>query len=66
MPAQLCPGATGAGGVIGYPLDQLTEEVAFIAYHFHWGHEAIMQLEHRDRRQWVQQISSINQRMNDV
>ena len=26
----------GTGGVIGYPLGQLHEEVAFIAYHFHW------------------------------
>ena len=39
-----------AGGVVGYPLDQLHEEVAFIAYHFHWSPEQIMDLEHRDRR----------------
>jgi len=42
----------------------LTEEVAFIAYHFHWAPEAIMNLEHMDRRQWVQEISAINGRMN--
>ena len=28
--------------MVGYPLDQLTEEVAFIAYHFHWPHDEIM------------------------
>jgi hypothetical protein len=51
--------------VVGYPLDQLTEEVAFIAYHFHWPHDQIMNLEHRDRRRWVSQISALNQRMNE-
>ena len=52
------------GGVVGYPLAQLTEEVAFIAYHFHWPHDDIMNLEHRDRRRWVETISSLNQRAN--
>jgi hypothetical protein len=51
--------------VVGYPIDQLTEEVAFIAYHFHWSHDRIMNLEHRDRRKWVTQISQLNQRMNE-
>jgi hypothetical protein len=50
--------------VVGYPLAQLVEEVAFVAYHFHWSHEEIMRLEHRDRRRWVEEISTINQRMN--
>jgi hypothetical protein len=53
-----------AGGVIGYPLTQLSEEVAFIAYHLHWPQAEIMQMEHADRRQWVQEISSMNRRMN--
>jgi len=48
--------------VAGYPLDQLNEEVAFIAYHFHWPMEQIMHLEHRDRRDWVAQISALNER----
>ena len=52
------------GGVVGYPLEALYEEVAFVAYHFHWPPEAIMDLEHAERRRWVQQISSINERVN--
>jgi hypothetical protein len=51
--------------VIGYPLEQMFEEVAFIAYHFHWSHESVMALEHADRRRWVEQISTINGRIND-
>ncbi|HSB52641.1 MAG TPA: DUF6760 family protein [Dissulfurispiraceae bacterium] len=49
---------------MGYPLDRLYEEVAFIAYHFHWSHEAIMRMEHRDRQRWVEEISAINRRMS--
>ena len=48
----------------GYPLDQLDEEVAAIAYHFHWPLDQIVELEHRDRRAWVGQISAINQQIN--
>ena len=44
----------------GYPLDQLNEEVAYIAYHFHWPLETILNLEHRQRRAWVKEISKIN------
>lgn len=51
--------------MVGYPIDQLTEEVAFIAYHFHWTHDQIMELEHHDRREWVARISQLNQRMNE-
>ncbi|MFC1475871.1 DUF6760 family protein [Candidatus Zixiibacteriota bacterium] len=40
------------------------EEVAFVAYHFHWPPEAILDLEHAERRHWVEEISNINQRMN--
>jgi hypothetical protein len=50
--------------VIGYPLDQLYGEVAFVAYHFHWSHDGVMGLEHADRRRWVAEISEINRRMS--
>jgi hypothetical protein len=43
----------------------LLEEVAYIAYHFHWSHDQIMGMEHRDRQQWVAQISQINQGMGN-
>lgn len=49
---------------MGYPLDQLYREVAFVAYHFHWSHDQVMELEHRDRRRWVAEISEINRAMN--
>ena len=43
---------------------QLHQEVAFIAYHFHWSHEATMTLEHGDRRRWVREISNLHEQMN--
>ena len=42
----------------------LYQEVAFVAYHFHWPPEAIWNLEHAERRRWVDEISSINLRVN--
>jgi hypothetical protein len=50
---------------VGYPLTALHEEVAFIAYHFHWPLADILDLGHSDRQQWVAQISSINQRIQE-
>ncbi len=58
-------GRARRGGVIGYPLEPLYEEVAFVAYHFHWPHSEVMTLEHAERRKWVEQISAINDRMNE-
>ena len=48
----------------GYPLDRLYEEVAYIAYHFHWPLEAILTLEHHERQAWAGQIAAINRRLN--
>ena len=66
MPSRIRAGASRIGGILGYPLQQLHEEVAFVAYHFHWNHAEIMNLEHADRRRWVREISSINRQMNEA
>ena len=46
-------------------MDRLREEVAYIAYHFHWPREDILSLEHVDRREWVTQVAKINRRLNE-
>jgi len=46
-----------------YPLEALYEEVAFVAYHFHWPLQDILQMEHADRHRWVEEISKINRRL---
>ena len=48
-----------------YPSARLYEEVAYLAYHFHWPYDQIMALEHRERQQWVGEVTKINQRLND-
>jgi hypothetical protein len=50
--------------MIGYPLAQLREEVAYIAYYFHWPMTEILELEHAERRAWVDQIAAINGELN--
>ena len=46
-------------------MEQLHEEVAFIAYHFHWKMDDILDLEHADRHRWVEEISKINRRISE-
>ena len=48
-----------------YPLDRLYEEVAYLAYHFHWSREDILQLDHRERARWAGQIARVNMRLNE-
>jgi hypothetical protein len=50
--------------VKSYPLDRLYEEVAYIAYHFHWPGDRILELEHPERLKWVAEIAKINQRLS--
>jgi len=50
---------------VGYPLDALHEEVAFVAFHFHWPPDQIMSMEHAERRRWVSEISAINRELNE-
>lgn len=49
----------------GYPTDQLFEEIAYIAYHFNWDHEEILEMPHWERRRWCEEISRINETMNE-
>ena len=36
-----------------------------MAFHFHWPHDALLEMEHPERKRWVEEISRINQRAND-
>jgi len=47
-----------------YPPEQLREEMAFIAYHFHWGPAELFALEHAERRHWCRAISGINRTLD--
>jgi hypothetical protein len=47
------------------PEDEVLEEVAFIAFHFHWAFGEILDLEHPLRRRFVDEIGRITQRIVD-
>jgi hypothetical protein len=49
----------------GHPSEVLFEEVAYIAYHFHWDRDRILDLDHRERRRWVGEIAAINRRLGE-
>lgn len=49
-----------------YASDRLHEEIAYVAYHFHWDHREIVELEHFRRRQFVREIAKINERLNEL
>ncbi len=54
-----------SGGIVSYPLEQMLEEVAYIAYYFHWPLDEILELEHRDRRRWAEKIADINRKLTE-
>ncbi len=41
------------------------EEIAYVAYHFHWQLREILDLTHDERQAWVREIARINTRMNE-
>lgn len=45
---------------MSYPTQRLREEVAYLAYHFHWSYDQVMQMDHRERQQWVDEVAKIN------
>jgi hypothetical protein len=47
-----------------YATDELYEEMAYVAYYFHWSLDEILDLEHPIRRRFVAEIANINRRLS--
>jgi hypothetical protein len=47
---------------VTFDSERLFEEIAYVAYHFHWPLEEIVDLEHPLRQRFVEEIARINQR----
>ena len=47
-----------------YGTDQLFDEVSYVAYHFHWPFDQILDPEHPVRREFVRRIGAINTAIN--
>jgi hypothetical protein len=43
----------------------MAQEVAYIAYHFHWSRDEIAEMSHLERHRWVAEIARINTALND-
>ena len=41
-------------------MEKIAGEVAYIAYHFHWSLDDILEMEHSERHNWIQEISEIS------
>ena len=50
---------------MSYPLERIFQEVAYIAYHFHWSLDDLLDMEHRERQLWIKEISTINKEINE-
>jgi hypothetical protein len=50
---------------VTYAADRLYEEVAYVAYHFNWSRDEILDLEHPERQRFVAEIARINTRISE-
>lgn len=66
IPGRHRHGSVHGGGIVSYPLDKLTQEVAYLAYHLHWPLEEILSMEHQERHTWIKEISEINRKINEA
>ena len=65
MQQDLRGGGGADGGALGYPPEQLFQEVAYLAYYFHWPHSEIMDMNHIERLRWVNELARINRTLNE-
>lgn len=38
--------------------------MAFLAYYLHWSDEALLNLDHAERRRWCREVSAINKKLS--
>lgn len=60
MSTRIRSGGRRPGGVAGYPLDRLYKEIAYLAYYFHWPLTEIVNLDHRQRARFVEEVTNVN------
>jgi len=49
---------------VTYAADRLYEEVAYVAYYFHWSMDSILDMEHPLRVRFVEEIGKINEQLS--
>ena len=43
-------------------MNELWQEISYLAYHFHWDLDRLLDLEHGDRIRLLQEVSDLNER----
>ena len=46
-----------------YATDRLYEELAYLAFHFHWPLDDLLDLEHAERRRFADEVGKLNTRI---
>jgi hypothetical protein len=44
---------------VTYAAQQLLDEVAYVAFHYHWSLDAVLDLEHADRRHFAATLEQL-------
>jgi hypothetical protein len=50
---------------VTYAVPRIHEEIAYLAYHFHWQLEDVLDLEHHDRRRYVAEAGALVRRSEE-
>jgi hypothetical protein len=50
-----------AGGIVGYPLERVYQEVAYLGSRVHWTHEELLNLDHAERQRWLQEVMKLEE-----
>jgi hypothetical protein len=52
-------GGPAPGGIVGYPVDRVYQEVAYLGQQVHWTLEELLSLDHAERQRWVLEVLSL-------
>jgi hypothetical protein len=55
-----CRGVS-AGGIVGYPLERVYQEVAYLGSRVHWTHEELLNLDHAERQRWLREVLKLEE-----
>jgi hypothetical protein len=50
---------------VTYATSRVYEEIAYLAFYFHWRLEDVLDLEHHDRRRYVAEASALVRRIEE-
>ena len=45
-----------------YPVGEIWSELSYLAYHFHWELETLLDLQHGDRAKLIEEVAGLNER----